>query len=50
MFLGYVCLLQTWSVLGRCLQRVSGRKRAAMPPRQENVPMMTRGRILLIVP
>ena len=37
-------------VLGRCLQRVSGRKRAAIPPRQENVPMMTSGSILLIVP
>ena len=37
-------------VLGRCLHRVSGRKRAAMPPRQEKVPMMTRGSILLIVP
>ena len=38
------------SVLGRCLQRVSGRKRAAIPPRQEKVPMITSGSILLIVP
>lgn len=46
-----VCrLLFTWRVFGRWRHRVSGRKRAAMPPRQENVPIMTRGRILLIVP
>ena len=37
-------------VFGRCLQRVSGKKRAAMPPRHESEPMMTRGKILLMEP
>ena len=38
------------NVLGRCVHRVSGRKRAPTPPRQLNPPIITRGRILLITP
>ena len=38
------------SVLGRCRQSVSGRNSAVMPPRQEKEPMITSGRILLMVP
>ena len=37
-------------VLGRWVHSVSGRKRAATPPRQEKLPMMMRGRTWLITP
>jgi hypothetical protein len=30
-------------VFGKCVQRVSGRKSAAIPPMTERVPMMTNG-------